>query len=112
MLDQHLGSASLPENIRLNAGHVILRLPTTINVEAVNRAVHELMRPRSLRSYLATGEGQERLKCAGHAPDLWFYTQYALMTTEPRLSAAQELYLFRPRREAATLIEALARLRF
>jgi hypothetical protein len=44
---------------------------------------------------------------AGRDPASWLYTSYSLMTTRHRISAAEEIYLFRPRRELPALVAAL-----
>jgi hypothetical protein len=102
-------AAPLPRGFAIVDGHLEVRVPFSVTVEAVDRAVHALLRRRSLERFLATEEGQKRLVQAGLDPSGALYTRYTLMTRTDRISRAEELYLFRPQFDLPTLVQGLSR---
>jgi hypothetical protein len=90
-------------------GHLEVRVPFSVTVEAVDRAVHTLVKNRSLERFLASPEGQKRLVQAGLDPQGKLYTRYTLMTRQDRISRAEELYLFRPQVDLPKLMQGLSR---
>jgi hypothetical protein len=105
-----LAGFDMPQGMALKGNTLAMTVPAEITTEVLDKAVHELLRPRSLRSYLQTDEGRSRMIAAGRNPAAWLHTSYSLMTQKYRISAAEELYLLRPRRELPALIIALGRL--
>jgi hypothetical protein len=103
-----VGLSSLPRHITIAEGHIVLRVPRSITIAAVDKAVHVLLRPRALRDFFCSPDGRGRLVAAGHDPNRWFHTIYQLVEMQPRISAAEELYLVRPKRELTALIQGLA----
>jgi hypothetical protein len=97
----------IPADMALKRNTLSITVPAGITTEALDKAVHDLLRPRSLRTYLQTDEGRGRMTAAGRDPGAWLHTSYSLMTREHRISAAEEIYLLRPRRELPALIAAL-----
>jgi hypothetical protein len=102
-----LAGLDMPQGMALKGNTLAMTVPTGITTEVLDKAVHELLRPRSLRSYLQTDEGRGRMIAAGRDPAAWLHTSYSLMTEMYRISAAEELYLLRPRRELPALVTAL-----
>jgi hypothetical protein len=102
-------AAPLPKGFTIVDGHLEVRVPFAVTVEAVDRAVHTLLRQRSLERFLATEQGQQRLVQAGLDPKGKLYTRYTLMTRQDRISRAEELYLFRPQVDLPTLVQGLSR---
>jgi hypothetical protein len=105
-----LADTVLPDGVILNGNTLGITIPRGITTETLDKAVHALLRPRSLRAYLATPEGRARMIAAGRDPDSWLHTSYALMTEKQRISPVAEIYLFRPRRELPELVVALGAL--
>jgi hypothetical protein len=99
----------LPAGFSIIDGHLEVRVPFAVTVEAVDRAVHALLKRRSLEQFLASPEGQMRLVQAGLDPAGRLYTRYTLMTRQDRISHAEELYLFRPQVDLPVLVQGLAR---
>ncbi|MGO9771472.1 MAG: hypothetical protein ACLPSW_18360 [Roseiarcus sp.] len=106
----HLGSAALPDTIEIVDGFLRIRVPVAVSVKTVDVAVHALLRARSLRAFLASAEGRQRLIRAGHDPDRWFHTAYRFVDKTPHMAIVDELYLIRPRKELGALVSALTRL--
>ncbi len=102
-----LDGGSLPDRIKLADGIIRLEVPQAVTVEMVDRRLHDLLRPRTLNTYLTSADGQARLVEAGYDPLARLHTRYTLMTRSPRLSLADELYLIRPRRELAAFVAML-----
>jgi hypothetical protein len=102
-----LEGVAMPNGISLNNNALRITAPAGVTIEALDVAVHAMLKPRSLRDYLRTDEGRQRMIAAGRDPASWLYTSYSLMTTRHRISAAEEIYLFRPRRELPALVAAL-----
>jgi hypothetical protein len=102
-----LAGFDIPEGMSLIGNTVAITVPSGITTEALDKAVHDLLRPRSLRTYLQTDEGRNRMVAAGRDPAAWLHTSYSLMTEKHRISAAEEIYLLRPRRELPALVTAL-----
>jgi hypothetical protein len=100
----------LPDGVTLNGNTLGITIPPGITTEVLDKAVHALLRPRSLQAYLATPEGRARMIAAGRDPDSWLHTSYTLMTEKQRISPVAEIYLFRPRRELPELVSALGAL--
>jgi hypothetical protein len=105
-----LTNTVLPDGIAPNGNTIGITVPPGITTEALDKAVHALLRPRSLQAYLATPEGRARMIGAGRDPNSWLHTSYALMTEKQRISPVAEVYLFRPRRELPELVMALGAL--
>jgi hypothetical protein len=105
-----LTNTVLPDGIAPNGNTIGITVPPGVTTEAVDKAVHALLRPRSLQAYLATPEGRARMIAAGRDPDSWLHTSYTLMTEKQRISPVSEVYLFRPRRELPELVTALGAL--
>lgn len=101
-------AAPLPRGFTIVDGHLEVRVPFSVTVEAVDRAVHTLLKNRSLERFLASPEGQMRLVQAGLDPQGKLYTRYTLMTRQDRISRAEEIYLFRPQVDLATLVRGLS----
>jgi hypothetical protein len=99
MQEEWFEGAALPDRISIRDGVIRLSVPTFITVEMVDCLLHELLQPRSLNVYLDGSEGQARMVEAGYDPAARLHTRYTLMTREPRLSLAGEIYLIRPMRE-------------
>jgi hypothetical protein len=108
--EEWLADTVLPDGVTLNGNTLGITIPQHITTEAVDKAVHALLGPRSLRAYLATPEGRARMIAVGRDPDGWLHTSYALMTEKQRISPVAEIYLFRPRRELPELVMALGAL--
>jgi hypothetical protein len=106
----HLGAAAPPDGIEIADGCLTMRVPIAISVQTVDIAVHALLRARTLRDFLGSAEGRRRLVTAGHDPDRWLHTRYDVAGKAPRVTAVEELYLVRPRKELAALASALAQL--
>jgi hypothetical protein len=102
-----LGGNEVPAGMSIRDGVIRLTMPTTVTVVDVDRALHDILRPRSLNAYLDTPDGQKRLLAAGYDPKARLHTSYTLMTPRPRLSLAKELYLIRPQRELFGLVHAI-----
>jgi hypothetical protein len=102
-----LAGFDMPSGTALKGNTLAISVPAGITTEALDKAVHDLLRPRSLRTYLQTDEGRSRMIAAGHDPAAWLHTSYSLMTRQHRISAAEEIYLLRPRRELPALFTAL-----
>ncbi|MCU0819190.1 MAG: hypothetical protein MUF11_07755 [Beijerinckiaceae bacterium] len=100
---------ALPAGFALVDGHLEIEVPFKVTVEAIDRAVHALLRRRSLEQYLASEEGQLRLVQSGLDPAGQLLTRYTLMTRIDRISAVEELYLIRPQRDLGPLVRGLAR---
>jgi hypothetical protein len=100
--------APLPPGFSIVDGHLEVRVPFSVTVEAVDRAVHVLLKNRSLERFLASAEGQMRLAQAGLDPQGQLHTRYTLMTRRDRISRAEEIYLFRPQADLATLVRGLS----
>jgi hypothetical protein len=100
----------LPDGVTLNGNTLSITVPRGITTEALDKAVHALLRPRSLQAYLATPQGRARMIAAGRDPESWLHTSYTLMTEKQRISPVAEIYLFRPRRELPDLVSALGAL--
>jgi hypothetical protein len=105
-----LGDTIMPDGVTLNGNTLGITVPQRITTEAVDKAVHALLSPRSLQAYLATPEGRARMIAAGRDPESWLHTSYSLMTEKQRISPVAEIYLFRPRRELPELVMALGAL--
>jgi hypothetical protein len=105
-----LADTIMPDGVTSNGNTLGITIPRGITTEAVDKAVHALLRPRSLQAYLATSEGRSRMIAAGRDPDSWLHTSYTLMTEKQRISPVAEIYLFRPRRELPELVVALGAL--
>jgi hypothetical protein len=105
-----LADTVLPNGVSLNSNTLGFTIPPGITTEAVDKAVHALLGPRSLQAYLATPEGRARMIAAGRDPGSWLHTSYTLMTEKQRISPVAEIYLFRPRRELPELVAALGAL--
>jgi hypothetical protein len=97
----------IPTGMALKGNTLAITVPAGMTTEALDKAVHSLLRPRSLRTYLQTDEGCSRMIATGRDPAAWLHTSYSLMTEKHRISAAEEIYLLRPRRELPALITAL-----
>ena len=109
LLPDHLGpGCPLPPGFHLKNGAVEVEIRLDVSVEAVDRAVHTMMAPRSLDLFLAGQDGKKRLAGAGFDPEGILQTRYALMFEEDRISRAKELYLFKPQRELGRLVHTLA----
>ncbi len=106
--DFWLNGRPLPRGMTIANGVIRVRVPTILTVDRIDRELHGMLAPRSFHDYLDSAEGQRRLKDAGYDPAARFHTSYTGMTTEPRLSLAQELYLIRPRVELRGFVDALA----
>jgi hypothetical protein len=102
-----LADFNMPAGMALNGNTLAITVPPGVTTEALDKAVHDLLQPRSLRTYLQTVEGCGRMIAAGRNPSAWLHTSYGLMTQKRRISAAEEIYLFRPRRELPALVIAL-----
>jgi hypothetical protein len=105
-----LADTIMPDGVTVNGNTIGITIPRGVTTEALDKAVHTLLRQRSLRAYLATPEGRARMIAAGRDPDSWLHTSYALMTEKQRISPVAEIYLFRPRRELPELVVALGAL--
>jgi hypothetical protein len=105
-----LADVKMPAGIALKKSTLAITVPAGVTTEAIDKAVHDLLRPRTLRTYLRTDEGRARMMAAGRDPEAWLHTSYSLMTQKHRISAAEEIYLFRPRRELPALVIALGKL--
>jgi hypothetical protein len=105
-----LTNTVLADGVTLKGNTIGITVPRGITTEALDKAVHALLGPRSLQAYLATPEGRARMIAAGRDPDSWLHTSYSLMTTKQRISPVAEIYLFRPRRELPELVTALGAL--
>jgi hypothetical protein len=108
--EEWLADTIVPDSVTLNGNTIGITVPRGITTEAVDKAVHALLRPRSLRAYLATPEGRARMIAAGRDPESWLHTSYSLMTEKQRISPVAEIYLFRPRRELSKLVAELGAL--
>jgi len=104
---EDLQGTHLPAGMEIRTGHLEITFPLSVTVEAVDHAVHAMLEPRSLARFLQTEEGRARLECIGMDPDGQLLTRYTLMEVKDRISAAKEIYLFRPQRELPAFIEAL-----
>jgi hypothetical protein len=102
-----LAGFNMPSGTALKGNTLAISVPAGITTEALDKAVHDLLRPRSLRTYLQTDEGRGRMIAAKRDPAAWLHTSYSLMTQERRISATEEIYMLRPRRELPALITAL-----
>jgi hypothetical protein len=102
-----LGGKRLPTGMSIRDGVIRLTMPTAVTVVDVDRALHDILRPRSLNVYLDSPDGRKRLLAAGYDPKARLHTSYTLMTPRPRLSLAEELYLIRPQRELFGLVKAI-----
>jgi hypothetical protein len=108
--EEWLADTIMPDGVTLNGNTLGITVPRSITTEALDKAVHALLGPRSLQAYLATPEGRARMIAAGRDPDSWLHTSYSLMTEKQRISPVAEIYLFRPRRELPELVMALGAL--
>jgi hypothetical protein len=105
-----LRPATLPDNIDIIDGYLALRVPTAISVETVDIAIHTLLRARTLRDFLVSPDGQQRMVGVGHDPKRWFHTTYKFVGKAPRITMCEELYLIRPHKELGAFVSALAKL--
>jgi hypothetical protein len=105
--EEWLADTVLPDGVKLNGNTLSITVPRGITTEALDKAVHVLLRSRSLQAYLSTPEGRARMIAAGRDPNSWLHTSYTLMTEKQRISPVAEIYLFRPRRELPELVAAL-----
>ncbi len=106
--DAVLASVQVPNGLAIVDGVIEVRLLPGVTVEAADKAVAQVLAGRSLNRYLGTPDGQKRLIEAGIPPSFRFCTLYDDIGPAPRLSAAQEVFLIRPKRELQALLDAIA----
>ena len=108
LLEKHLKGMVLPANITLEKGCIVLSVPSRFTADDVNREVHARLRLFSLRPELEREEHRKEMAKYGYDPAGWFHTPYDRMTRDLRISAAEELYIFKPRKQLPWLIGMLA----
>ncbi len=102
-----LGDAPIPHGFAISDGVVAFRLKPGVTVEQVDKAVSRMLAGRSVNAYLDTADGRARMVEAGLDPRLRLHTAYTDIG-RTRYSLAEEVYLLRPKREMAKLLQALA----
>ena len=61
-----LQGAVLPDSVRLENDCIAFRLIEPAPLMEMKAAVHAMLQPRCLRSYIASADGRERMALAGH----------------------------------------------
>ncbi len=106
--DEMLIGVKMPAGLAVVDGVIEARLQLGATVEDADKALSRALAPRSLNAYLATDDGQQRLREAGISTAFRFCTLYSDIGPAPRLSEAHELFLVRPRREMQGLLDAIS----
>ena len=105
-----LEGAVLPGRIRLENDRIAFRLFEPTPLVVMETAVHAMLQPRCLRSYLASADGRQRLALAGHKTGSWFHTREAGSSAAKKGTPLTGMFLIRPRRELPQLANALSAL--
>ena len=102
--------AVLPGRIRIENDCIAFRLFEPAPLVVMQAAVHAMLQPRCLRSYLGSADGRERLAFAGHKTGSWFHTREAGSLAAGKRTPLTGMFLIRPRRELPPLANALSEL--
>lgn len=106
--DAMLQGTTIPAGLSIDNGVVTFMVKPGVTVEQVDKLLSNALKDRDLNHYLGTGEGQRRMRQAGHNPRHRVMTRYSDIGTHTRLSLAQEIFLIRPRRELKGLLDLIA----
>lgn len=97
--------AQLPAGAYVD-GVITFRLPHELRIADVETQFHDQLAARNLNAFLKSAIGKERLAKAGMPAGARLFTDYD-PDEEPRRSLASEIFLIRPQRELAVLLQAL-----
>jgi hypothetical protein len=106
--DDMLDGITVPTGLATMDGVITFRVQPGTSVEQVEPLLNNALAPRSLNRFLATVEGQNRMRQAGFNPRHWLMTAYTDVGRNPRYSIAEEVFLIRPRREIQGLLDLIA----
>lgn len=87
-------------------GVITFRLPHELRIADVETQLHDQLAARNLNTFLKSTTGKERLVKAGIPAGARLFTDYD-PDDDPRRSLASEIFLIRPQRELAVLLQAL-----
>lgn len=87
-----------------------VRLPRGLSIIAFEKELHERLREAALRSWIATPEGSKHCAALGRDPrEAMRMTSYNGGESD-RVSRADEIYIFKPRRDGGRLLSIVERI--
>ena len=104
---EDLNGHTLPPHLQLIDGVFVAKLPPPFNATDLDTALADILVSRSLNHFLDTDDGRQRMVDAGYNPAHRLFTDYRDIGDEVRRSQASEIYLIRPRAEAAIIVAAI-----